>query len=490
MNINFINPKACLTNFFTINNLFGFHDQTQPENNYSYGVFGQTFMASEPLKNDKTFHLTTSTEGAAFTSIIPNIMPNESNIEQYINTHFCAQTRALKLSYTPPNTAYSLQFIADNEKDSYQVALQGSKTELTHEEANQVVKAIQGTKNTVNLICESTFTVSSKITASLTADWLALLTLCIENKYSQTTQIQSFLAKEIVAQKLAREPTISQQLSYKNKPSSESIASVSDNLLHTAATLMSNTLQGITTVHELPDKVSYNVCYSNSLPQTYQIQRSKDFTELFSQLDYSKVVSNTTTPLPEPKRKPITPVVKKKKCEINLGFDVTHINIMSIEIQSDKTKVAMSWPNFNAITMMVDDTVTELTVETKFSNYRTLKTVIPFQPKVLLQPKSLGFNLITFDACSLEEGFKKISGKATFIPQRNNNNQTFEFNFPRDANTENKWKTSWMVNTFAADFNGHIEYEWQGKKKSWGSSKYESPSLTSTQLDIKLNYPL
>jgi hypothetical protein len=488
MSIKTLNPESNLTNFFTTNNLFAFHDQTKAENNYSYGVFGQTFMANTPLKNDKTFHLTTSTEGAVFTSILPHEVANQSILEQYINTHYSDPAKALTLSYTPPNTAYLLKFIAVNEKDNYQVALQGSKTELTHEEANQVVKAIQGTKNTVSLICESTFTLSSKVTASLTADWLALLALCIEQKYDQTDQIQSFLSKEIIEQKQASNPKIIQQLSFKNQPSPESIVLVSNNLLHTAAALMSNTLQGITTVHELPDKVSYNVCYSNSVPQTYQIQRSKDFTDLFSQLAYSNVVSYTTTPLPEPKRKPITPVVKKKKCEISLGFDVTNINIMSIEIQTDKTEMSMSWPAFNAITMTVDEAVTELTVETTFSNYRTLKSVITFQPKLTLQPKDFGFNVITFNGCSLEDDFKKVSGHATYISQKNNNNQTFEFNFPLVANTENKWQAHWMVNTYGADLNGHIEYEWQGKEKSWLSSNYKSPKLTSTQIDIELNF--
>jgi hypothetical protein len=489
MSIKTLNPESSLTNFFTTNNLFAFHDQTQPENNYNYGVYAQAFMANESLKNDKTFHLTTSTEGAVFTSILPHEVANESVIEQYINTHYGDPTKTLTLSYTPPTTAYLLKFIAVNEKDSYQVALQGSKTELTHEEANQVVKAIQGTKNTVSLICESTFSVSSQVSASLTADWLALLALCIEYKNYQADEIQSFLAKEVVEQEQASDPTISQQLSFKNQPSPESIALVSNNLLHTAAALMSNTLQGITTVHELPDKVSYNVCFSNAVPQKYQIQRSKDLTALFSQLAYSNVVSYATTPLPEPQRKPIIPKIKKKKCEISLGFDVTNINIMSIEIQADKTKISMSWPAFKAVTMTVDEAVTELTVETTFSNYRILKSVIEFKPIVTLQPKNFGFNVINFNGCSLEDDFKKIKGNATYISQKNTSNQILTFNFPSQDNSHSNWQTSWMVNTYEADFNGHIEYEWQGKKKSWGSSKYKSPKLTSTQIDIELNYP-
>lgn len=489
MSVKAISPESNLTNFFTISNLFSFHDQTQPENTYSYGVFGQLFMANGLLKNDKTFHLTTSTEGAILSSIFPYEAPDVSHVEQYIDAHFNDQKKALMLSCISPNTAYLIEFIADNGKNSYTIALQGSKTELTHREANQVVKAIQGAKNTVNVISKSSFTVSSQVTASLTADWLTLLALCIENKYYQIDEIQLFLSKKIIEQKQVHNPVISQQLSFKNKPSPESIAMVSENLSHTAAMLMKNTLQGITSVDELPNEVSYNVCFSNAIPQSYQIQRSKDVTELFSQLDFSNVVSFTPTPLPEPKRKPIIPTKNKKKCEISLGFDASDINIMAIEIHANNTKMSMSWPNFEAITMTVDEAVTELIVETTFSNYRTLKSGVSFQPKLKLQPENFGFYVITFNGCLLEDDFKHISGNATYISQEKNRSQSVEFSFPRDTDAENKWQTSWMINTYEADFNGHIEYEWQGKKKSWGST-YESPTLTSTQMDIELNYPL
>ncbi|WP_434463047.1 hypothetical protein ACMV5L_12760 [Serratia plymuthica] len=470
-----LNPQQTLQNFFLLGRALAFHDQTLPSECYTYGSFTPQVVLDTPAGKVSALHLLTSPGGGLATFIAPNMPVDTAAIEAYIRQHFIPAPGKISLAQGDIRQSLFLRFVRQPESDSYNVEFEQSKMPLTHAEAGLLDNAIRGAKNQVYLVTHSQFSVSSRATASLDADWVAFLTLAFNEQARQPEAIALLLNQQIDAGVI----TLLEQ--FDNTPSEQTRQQVRDSLVKTASQLVSNTLRNIHSVDEIPNKLSYDVSYSNSVPQRYLLAQQQDIAALLGQLPADSIITFTPTPLPEPSR-PDKPI-EHRQCLVSLGFNPNGFNIMSIELRWAGQQTPMQWPNFPPVTLKTETAVGDITLKVTFSDYSSYESQFSWQDAVALTPQDLGFYSVLFEAGHLKDGFKSINGTATYVPAGQVKKQNFSFAF---ANQQ--WQANWWINAHAAGLNGRIDYRWQGKTSSLFPKTYDSGPQQATVSPVKLQY--
>jgi len=348
---------------------------------------------------------------------------------------------------------------------------------LTHAESAQLESAIKGDKNRVYLLPRSQFSVSSRAAARLETDWVAFLTLAFNEDARQPDAVALLLNQQIDA------GVITMPEQFDNTPSEQTQALVRNSLVSTASLLVCNTLRNIHSVDEIPNHISYDVSYSNSVPQQYVLAQQQDIAELLGKLPAGNIISFTPTPLPEPSR-PDKPVVTRE-CHVSLGFNPSGFNIMSVDLYYGDEQTPMPWPNFTPVTLKTTSDISTITLRVKFSDYSDYKTQLRWQDDIALTPQELGFYSVLFEAESLKKDFKSIKGTAMYQPAGVAKRQSFNLAF----SGQSQWQSSWWINTHFAGLNGEIEYSWIGDlKKTLFPKTNDSGRLKATVSPVKLQY--
>ncbi|CAI1080927.1 hypothetical protein [Serratia proteamaculans] len=199
MNSEELNPQQTLQNFFLLGRALAFHDQTQPPGCYTYGSYTPQVVLDGPGGKISALHLLTSPGGGLATFIAPNLPVDTAAIEAYIRQHFISAPGKISLEQGDIRQSLSLRFIRQPESDSYNVEFEQSKMPLTHTESGLLDSAIRGAKSQVYLVTHSRFSVGSRATARLEADWVAFLTLAFNEQARQPEIIAILLNQQIDA---------------------------------------------------------------------------------------------------------------------------------------------------------------------------------------------------------------------------------------------------------------------------------------------------
>ncbi|RJF57635.1 hypothetical protein D4100_02290 [Serratia inhibens] len=470
-----LNPQQGLQNFFLLDRAFAFHDQTLPSECYTYGSAAPQSVLDTPSGKVSALHLLTSPGGGLATFIAPNMPVDTAAIESYIRQHFIPAPGKISLAQGDVRQSLFLRFVHQPESDSYNVEFEQSKMPLTHAEAGLLDNAIRGAKNQVYLVTHSQFSVSSRVAARLDTDWVAFLTLAFNEQARQPEAIALLLNQQIDA------GVISLLEQFDNAPSEQTRELVRNALVKTAAQLVSNTLRNIHSVDEIPNKLSYDVSYSNSVSQRYLLAQQQDIATLLGQLPADSIITFTSTPLPEPSR-PDKPI-EHRQCVVSLGFNPNGFNIMSIELRWADQQTPMQWPSFPPVTLKTESAVDSITLKVTFSDYSSYERQFGWLDAVALTPQDLGFYSVIFEAEHLKPEFKTISGNATYRPAGQVKSQSFSFAF-----SNQQWQANWWINAHAAGLNGRIEYRWQGKTSSLFPKTYDSGPQQASTSPIKLQY--
>lgn len=478
MKLHALNPQLTLQDFFYLNTAFAFHDQTKADEQFTCGESTYQYVTTDGGTQESAFHLLTSSEGGMATLIHPSQTLPKDKIKDYITSHITSSYQDVSLTQISPNISIFLAFSATNNVKAHTIAFDDSKLAVTHDESNQIVKAIQGTKNCVNIITHAAFNVNSRVKASLSADWRQILIIAVEKKYHQLDSIKTLISQEI------DNNTIQLTQTFENTPSNASKSLVLNHLIDTAARLACNTLEGVTGIDELPDTVDYSVTYSNALPQAYCIEKSDDMAELFSLLPFSSMISHSPQPLPEPNRKPIDKPTHHQECKVSLNFQASDFQITEIVVLWGENSTPMSWPNFPSVVLNSNDEINNITIKTTFADYTTFETQIPWNSEVTLSISDIGYREITFNAETIKSDFKNISGTATYYPNESKQkSRSFNFYF-----SGSEWRCNWQLNTNSKSLNGIIEYQWSGKPDSYWSKTFQSGSIKTENSLIELQY--
>ncbi|MGO2569857.1 MAG: hypothetical protein ACTH9E_16585 [Serratia proteamaculans] len=475
MNTEELNPQQTLQNFFLLGRALAFHDQTQPPGCYTYGSYTPQVVLDGPGGKISALHLLTSPGGGLATFIAPNLPVDTAAIEAYIRQHFISAPGKISLEQGDIRQSLFLRFIRQPESDSYNVEFELSKMPLTHTESGLLDSAIRGAKSQVYLVTHSRFSVSSRATARLEADWVAFLTLAFNEQARQPEVIAILLNQQIDAGVI----TLLEQ--FDNAPSEQTRELVRDSLVKTASQLVSNTLRNIHSIDEIPSKLNYDVSYSNSVPQRYLLAQQQDIATLLGQLPADSMITFTPTPLPEPTR-PDKPV-KHRECVVSLGFNPNGFNITSIELRYDQTQTPMPWPNFPPVTLKTTSEVSDITLKVTFSDYSSYENQLHWQDNIALTPQDLGFYSVLFEAEHLKAEFKTVSGTASYSPAGQGKKQNFSFSF-----STQQWQANWWINAHANGLNGRIDYRWQGKTASIFPKTYDSGPQQASASPVKLQY--
>lgn len=475
MNTDELNPQQTLQNFFLLGRTFAFHDQSLPAECYTYGSFIPQVVLDTPGGKVSALHLLTSPGGGLATFIAPNMPVDTAAIEAYIRQHFIPAPKPIRLEQGDIRQTLFLRFARQPESDSYNVEFEQSKMPLTHTESALLDNAIRGAKNQVYLVTHSKFNVSSRVTASLETDWVAFLTLAFNQQARQPEAIAILLNQQIDAGVV----TLLEQ--FDNAPSEQTREMVRNALVKTASQLVSNTLRNIHSIDEIPNQLSYDVKYSNSVPQSYLLAQQQDIAALLGQLPADSIITFTPTPLPEPSR-PDKPI-KNRQCVVSLGFNPNGFNIMSIELRYAGEQTPMPWPSFPPVTLKTPSPVSEITLKVTFSDYSSYEKSLVWQDAIALTPQDLGFYSVLFEAEHLKADFKTLSGSASYTPAGQGKKQNFSFAF-----TAQPWLANWWINAHSAGLNGRIEYRWQGKTASIFPKTYDSGPQQASASPIKLQY--
>ncbi|CAI0773641.1 hypothetical protein [Serratia quinivorans] len=472
MNAEDLNPQQTLQNFFLLGRAFAFHDQTQPSECYTYGSFTPQVVLEGKVS---ALHLLTSPGGGLATFIAPNLPVDTAAIEAYIRQHFIPAPGKITLQQGDIRQSLFLRFVHQPESGSYNVEFEQSKMPLTHAEAGLLDNAIRGAKSQVYLVTHSRFSVSSRVAARLETDWVAFLTLAFNQQARQPEVIAVLLNQQIDAGVI----TLLEQ--FDNDPSQQTRELVRNALVNTAALLVSNTLRNIHSIDEIPSKISYDVSYSNSVPQRYLLVQQQDIAALLGQLPADGIITFTPTPLPEPTR-PDKPI-KHRECVVSLGFNPKSFNIMSIELRYAQSQTPMQWPSFPPVTLKTTEEVSVITLKVTFSDYTSYESQHGWQDTLALTPQDLGFYSLQFEAEQLKAKFKSISGTATYQPAGQAKKQNFSFSF-----SAQQWQANWWINAHASGLNGRVDYQWQGKLDSIFPKTYDSGPLQASASPVKLQY--
>jgi len=477
MNTDANNPQHMLQNFFLLGRAFAFHDQTRQPQDYTYGSFIPQVVQDTPAGQISALHLLTSPGGGMATFVAPNQPVDTAVLEAYIRAHFIPSPGEINLIQADVSQSLFLRFIRQPETDSYDVEFEQSRMALTHAESAQLESAIKGDKNRVYLLPRSQFSVSSRAAARLETDWVAFLTLAFNEDARQPDAVALLLNQQIDA------GVITMPEQFDNTPSEQTQALVRNSLVSTASLLVCNTLRNIHSVDEIPNHISYDVSYSNSVPQQYVLAQQQDIAELLGKLPAGNIISFTPTPLPEPSR-PDKPVVTRE-CHVSLGFNPSGFNIMSVDLYYGDEQTPMPWPNFTPVTLKTISDISTITLRVKFSDYSDYETQLRWQDDIALTPQELGFYSVLFEAESLKKDFKSIKGTAMYQPAGVAKRQSFNLAF----SGQSQWQASWWINTHFAGLNGEIEYSWIGDLKNTLFPKtYDSGRLKATVSPVKLQY--
>lgn len=476
MNTEYLNPQQTLQNFFLLGRDFAFHDQTLPPEVYTYGSFAPQVVLETPGGQISALHLLTSPGGGMATFVAPVRPADTSALKAYIRDHFIPSPGEVNLIQGDVRQSLFLRFVHQPEADSYDVEFEQSRLALTHIESGTLDGAIRGDKNKVFLLSHSQFSVSSRAAARMETDWVAFLTLAFNEDARQPEAVALLLNQQIDAGVI----TLEEQ--FDNAPSEQTRQRVRNSLVDTASLLVSNTLRNIHSVDEIPTKISYDISYSNSLPQQYLLTQQQDIAVLLGKLPADSIISFTPTPLPEPSR-PVKPVIPHE-CRVSLGFTPASFNIMSIELDYADVQTPMPWPNFTPVTLKTDLDISTITLRVKFADYSDYETQLRWQDDIALTPQDLGFYSVLFDAKDLKSKFKSVKGSATYLPSGPAKTQSFNFSF----STEQAWEASWWINAHFAGLNGQIEYSWSGNLKSLFPKTYDSGRLKASASPVKLQY--
>ncbi|WJY17015.1 hypothetical protein PCO82_10575 [Pectobacteriaceae bacterium CE90] len=476
MKTEFLNPEQTLQDFFMLDKAFAFHDQTAQPDQFSYGRSIPEVVVDSSGSDVSALHLITSPGGGLATFIAPALPVDETALEDYIRQNFVPEPGQISLVQEDIQQALFLRFIHQPVSASYDVAFDQSKMPLTHDEATQLVGAIQGGENQVYLITQSQFSVSSRVNAKLETDWIAFLTLAFTEQAREPAAITRLLNQQIDAGIIV----LHQQV--ENTPSAQTQEQVKNALINLAASLVSATLRNVSSLDELPTEVSYDVSYSNSVPQQYRLEHALDIASLLSRFPFSSIVTFDSSPLPEPKR-PDKPV-EHHECIIKLGFEAKDFKVLSMELSWADKKVSMTWPDFPSVTLTAESEVIEITLKVGFSDYSTYEKKLLWQDAITLSPQDLGYYSVLFEASHLSSYFKSISGNAEYVPAGHARKQTFHFSFP----AQKAWQANWWINAHSDALDSRIEYRWQGETSSFFSKHYDSGSQQAAVSPITLQY--
>ncbi|MBF7995140.1 hypothetical protein [Rahnella laticis] len=476
MNTEYLDPQQALQNFFLLGRDFAFHDQTLPPAIYTYGSFAPQVVQETPAGQISALHLLTSPGGGMATFIAPIQPADTSALKAYIREHFIPSPGEISLVQGDVRQSLFLRFVHQPETDSYDVEFEQSRMALTHSESGILDGAIRGDKNKVYLLVRSQFSVSSRAAARMETDWVAFLTLAFNEDARQPETIALLLNQQIDAGVIVLDEQ------FDNSPSEQTRERVRNSLVNTASLLVSNTLRNIHSVDEIPTKISYDVSYSNSLPQQYLLTQQQDIAVLLGKLPADSIITFTPTPLPEPSR-PIKPVITHE-CKVSLGFNPAGFNIMSIDLVYGDVQTPMPWPNFTPVTLKTESDISTITLRVKFADYSDYQTQLRWQDDIALTPQELGFYSVLFDAEDLKLSFKSVKGSATYLPSGPAKKQSFNFSF----SAEPTWQANWWINAHFAGLNGQIEYSWSGNLKSLFPKTYDSGRLKASVSPVKLQY--
>lgn len=471
-----LNPKQTLNNFFITDGVLAFHDETTPLGCFSDGYIQAELTNSNFGAPTSNLTIVTSTEGGAVRLITPVVPINQAALINYIKTHNLSPNAEPSLQQIQLESHYFLQFSANANSETYQLPFENSKLELTHQESTQVVSAVQGSKALCSFITQTRFTVNCAVKAKLNADWISLLSLAIENKKTDKEALVVLINQQIAA------GCIQIEKSYVNTPSKATEEKVKDSLVDTAAMLAANSLENISNIHQLPDKVHYDVCYNQSIPQTYQWHNEQDLADTLSRIPFGNIVSHSPTPLPSPGRKPHPPK-QHTQCDVSLGFKANDYQILSIELAWADQTCQMEWPNFPLVTLEAEGKPEHLEITVTYTDYCRFVHTFLWQPKLVLTPENIGFCCVRFDAQSISNAFEKITGNARYLANNQAKEQQFQFNF-----SHSNWDSTWQIRTLTQGLDGRIEYQWTGEKKSLFHKNYDSGKHQSTTEYIELQY--
>lgn len=467
MNNECLNPEQTLQDFFLPGQAFVFHDQTRPPAFYTYGRSVPKIVLDTPEGMISTLQLLTSPGGGMATCLTP-IQPIDTLLlEAFIRKNIAPTADDISLIQSD---------VRQSKSTSDDIEFEDSRMALTHSESGLLSDAIHGDKDKVYLVTHSQFSVSSRVTARLETDWVAFLTLAFNENARQQAALALLLNQQIDA------GTIAVQEQFDNTPSEETRKQVRSSLVKTASLLIGNTLHNISSVDELPNKISYDISYSNSLPQSYLLVQQQDIADLLSTLPEDTMIAFTPTPLPEPAR-PDKPVVPRE-CRVSLGFDPAGFNLMSVQLCFGDEETPMPWPNFSPVTLKTESDISAITLRVQFADYSKYDTQFAWQDDVVLTPQDLGFYSVLFDAEHLKSSFKSVTGTATYLPAGTAKKQSFNFSF----STEPRWQTRWWINSGSTDLNGQIEHQWRGNLKTFFPKTWDSGRLQASASPVKLQY--
>lgn len=476
MNNEYLNPEQTLQDFFLLGRAFAFHDQTRAPAFFTYGPSAPQVVLDKPEGKISALQLLTSPSGGMATFVTPNQPVDTLHLEAFIREKFIPSPDDISLIQSDARQSLFLRFVHQSKSASYNVEFKDSRMALTHTESGLLSDAIKGDKDTVYLMTHSQFSISSRVAARLETDWVAFLTLAFNENARQLAALTLLLNQQIDA------GMITVQAQFDNTPSEQTQEQVRGALVKTASLLVSHTLRNIFSVDEIPNKLSYDINYSNSVPQSYRLVQQQDIAALLSPLPEDTIITFTSTPLPEPIRpdKPIVP----HECTVSLGFNPAGFNIMSVQLCYGEVQTPMPWPNFSPVTLKTESDVSTITLRVQFADYSNYETQFDWQDDVALTPQDLGFYNVLFEAEHLKLSFKSIKGSATYLPAGTAKKQSFNFSF----STEQTWQASWWINAQFAGLNGQIEYEWRGDLKTRFSKTWDSGRLQASVSPVKLQY--
>ena len=475
MNTDDLNPLDTLENFFLLDLAFAFHDQTRPQTEYTYGRAAPQVVLDSPSGPISALHLLTSPAGGVATFIAPNLPVDTQALASYIRQHFIPSPGEISLEQGDIRRSQFLRFIHQPASASYDVEFENPAMPLTHDESALLGSAIRGDKNRVYLLTHSTFSVSSSVTARLEGDWGAFLTLALNENIRQPEAIALLLNQQIDAGAL----TMPEE--FENTPSDQTREQVRASLVNTASLMIAKTLSRIHSPDEIPNDISYDIRYSNSLPQRYLLAQQQDIAALLGGIPADSIITFSATPLPEPTR-PDKPV-QTRECTVSLGFNPSEFKIMAIELGYADTRTPMSWPSFPPVTLKTTSENNAITLKVTFADYSSYEKQLRWQDTIALTPQDLGFCSVLFEAEHLKSSFKSIDGTATYQPTGQAKKQSFRFSF-----SSQQWLASWWINTQSSELNGRIEYSWSGKLISLFPKTYDSGRQQATVSPVKLQY--
>lgn len=474
MSSEFLDPATSLENFFILSPALAFHDQREDSVHYHYARANVDLVTATGSSKTSSLKLTTSTAGGLAIFVVPNLPLDQTPLKTYIRQHFLSGSAQPVLTLQGVTHAVGLKFLRT--EDSYSVPFEENRMPLTHAESEQLAGAIQGQENKVLLQTTSEFMVQCEASAELTADWVAVLHQAFNEDKKQREQL------ELLLEQLITQGDVQLIEDYINSPSARTRDEARKGAITLAALSLASTLRNINDPSQIPDEANYKFINEASYPQRYLLQDEIDIAPVLGYLPYNSIVTVSKTPLPEPDRS--DQPGEEKQCRFTLDVNPSTLGIAAVELSWGEESQSLSWPSFPPVTITASAATKKVTLDITYGDYSKFTTELDWEENITLGEADIGWYHIVFDANSLSKTFKSISGNATYIPESSNiKNKSFSISFSNQI-----WQSEWLLNTYSATANGHIEYRWQGKTTGLFPVEYDSGLLKATTSPIILQY--